>query len=188
MGENKGKKGEMALVITLATVVSHEEDKGHRCDITRHTNTNTADSGADVVLESPKKVVDNLFAIANGSDSNNNHATHNQLAVQADKIIKTRFDNKNTDSKLGVDTVREFIADVRKNPDCAGHVLTGGSGLTAGANKEMKAAQEAYGDKKLIGHISNEGIKNINANYLSNSPQVPQIQEVSIDPDKKDKE
>lgn len=187
MGENKGKKGEMALVITLATVVSHEEDKGHRCDITRHTNTNTADSGADVVLESPKTVVDNLFEIAKGSASSNN-VTHNQLAVKEDKIIKTRFDNKNTESKLGVDTVREFVADVRKNPDCTGHVLTGGSGLTAGAKKEIKAAQEAYGDKKLIGHINNEGIKNINANYLSNNSQVPQIQEVPINPDNKDKE
>ncbi len=105
----------MALVITLATVVSHEEDKGHRCDITRHTNTNTADSGADVVLESPKKFIDNLLQLLLGSDSNNNHASHSQLAVQEDKIIKTRFDNKNTDSKLGVDTMREFIADVRKN-------------------------------------------------------------------------
>lgn len=187
MGDNKGKKGEMALVITLATVVSHEADRGHRCDITRHTNTNTADSGADAVLESPKIVVDNLFAVANGSDSDN-HATHNQLAVKEDKTIKTRFDNKNTESKLAVDTVREFIADIRKNPDCAGHVLTGGSGLTAGGNKEIKAAREAYGDKKLIGYINNEGMKNINANYLSSSSQVPQIQEVTIDLDKKDNE
>jgi hypothetical protein len=46
MSGNKGKNGEMRVLRLLTHIVEAVEN----CDITRHTNTNTADGGADLIL------------------------------------------------------------------------------------------------------------------------------------------
>lgn len=166
MGGNKGKKGEMRLVKTLSNIVSVEEDHNKSCDVTRHTNTNTADSGADAVLESPVSVVTNSLHIANDNGKIQSGAIHGEVRKPlGDRRIKTRFDFKNTKSKLGSDTVRKFGGDIRKNPDCDGHLLVGGEGLTKGGKQEFKSLIDAYGKEKIIAYISNEGFRNIEKNY-----------------------
>ena len=86
---------------------------------------------------------------------------------------KTRIDVKNTDSKLGKDTVIKFGGDVRKNPDCKNHVLLGGKALTKGAQDELTSLQEAYSkDGKKIVHVTNNGLSNIESHYKAlNSPE-----------------
>ncbi|MBE3888624.1 hypothetical protein ACEWAU_22270 [Vibrio parahaemolyticus] len=157
MSTNKGKDGEMRVLRLLSHIVESEEN----CDVTRHTNTNTADGGADLVLEHPKGLLTHLGSIASGSSG----STAPDL-TDADRV-KSRVDVKTTDSKISPDTVTKFGGDIRRNPDCNGHVLTGGSGLSKQAETDFKNLQLAYEEVgKTIIYIPNSGISNLEHHYL----------------------
>lgn len=118
MSANKGKDGEMRALRLLSHIVETEEN----CDVTRHTNTNTADGGADLVLEHPCGLLPHLDNVAEGRDEQSPDLS------EAPRV-KTRIDVKTTESKLSPDTVKKFAGDIRRNPDCDGHVLMGGGRL-----------------------------------------------------------
>lgn len=209
--KNKGRVGETRVIRVITDIMDVEGN----VDFTRHTNTNTADSGADIVIESSEGFMDKLLEIAEpqkteSSDSNNedkdttqNKEPTNSITAEdklqsapssdSDKPVadtnksesqpesnktkstteKTRIDVKNTDSKLGKDTVVKFGGDVRKNPDCKNHVLLGGKALTKGAQDELTSLQEAYSKSgKKIVHVTNNGLSNIESHYKAlNSPE-----------------
>ncbi|MCL8585700.1 hypothetical protein NAB33_15275 [Proteus mirabilis] len=213
--KNKGRVGETRVIRVITDIMDAEGN----VDFTRHTNTNTADGGADIVLEHPEGFIDTLLEIAEpqkteSSDSNNedkdttqNKEPTNSITAEdklqstpssdsdsdSDKPVadinksesqpesnktkstteKTRIDVKNTDSKLGKDTVIKFGGDVRKNPDCKNHVLLGGKALTKGAQDELTSLQEAYSKSgKKIVHVTNNGLSNIESHYKAlNSPE-----------------
>lgn len=208
LNKNKGRVGETRVIRAITDIMDVEGN----VDFTRHTNTNTADGGADIVLEHPEGFIDKLLGIAEpqeteSSDSNNededttqnNESTNSTTAAEeklqstpssdSDKPVadinkpesnntkstteKTRIDVKNTDSKLGKDTVIKFGGDIRKNPDCKNHVLLGGKALTKGAQDELTSLQEAYSrDGIIIVHVTNNGLSNIESHYRAlNSPE-----------------
>jgi len=159
MIKNKGKIGEMRVVRLVSEIVSAED----KCDFTRHTNTNTADGGADVVLEHVPDLHQKLITIASGNDLSTDISCSN-----TSKSVKTRIDVKTTDSKISKDTVVKFGGDIRRNPDCKGHMLLGGAGLTRGAKKEfdkIKHASDEVG--KQVSYVSNEGLANLETHYTS---------------------
>lgn len=59
-GRNKGRSGETRVIRVVTDIMDVEGN----VDFTRHTNTNTADGGADVVLEHPEGFIDKLLEIA----------------------------------------------------------------------------------------------------------------------------
>ena len=156
MSKNKGKNGEMRIAKLLCDISIKEEG----CDFTRHTNTNTADSGADLVFEHPEGFSSYLVSIASGT------VPTTQEGQQLNNIVKTRIDVKTTDNKISPDTVDKFGGDIRKNPDCQGHLLIGGSGMSKEAQKRFKSIQEAAKeDGKIVDYIPNTGINNLEAHY-----------------------
>ncbi|MCG6308492.1 hypothetical protein K6U49_07670 [Vibrio alginolyticus] len=200
--KNKGRVGETRVIRVITDIMDVEGN----VDFTRHTNTNTADGGADIVLEHPEGFIDTLLEIAEpqkteSSDSNNedkdttqNKESTNSITAEdklqstpssdSDKPVadknkpesqpesnktkstteKTRIDVKNTDSKLGKDTVIKFGGDVRKNPDCKNHVLLGGKALTKGAQDELTSLQEAYSkDGKKLCMLPTMGYQTLKA-------------------------
>ena len=76
------------------------------------------------------------------------------------KKMQTRIDVKNENNKITKPVAQKFIADIKKHPDCKGHLLLGDNGLTKGAEDVFREAEENYPDKK-IGYISNEGVQNL---------------------------
>jgi hypothetical protein len=58
--KNKGREGETRVIRTILDIMDVEGN----VDFTRHTNTNTADGGADIVLESPEGYIDKVLEIA----------------------------------------------------------------------------------------------------------------------------
>ncbi|HBV2564901.1 TPA: hypothetical protein MDV13_000289 [Klebsiella pneumoniae] len=158
MSTNKGKDGEMRVLRLITHIVQKEEN----CDVTRHTNTNTADSGADLVLEHPHGFLPHLGSIASGEDNN-------QLPDLSDaKKVKTRIDVKTTESKLGPDVVKKFAGDIRRNPDCDGHVLMGGIDLSDQAKSDFKEIQDTQAEVgKTVVYIPNSGIENLEQHYTA---------------------
>ncbi len=158
MSTNKGKNGEMRALRLLSHIVETEEN----CDVTRHTNTHTADGGADLVLEHPQGLLPHLGNIADGEDS-----SQPPDLSDAPKV-KTRIDVKTTESKLGPDTVKKFAGDIRRNPDCDGHVLMGGVALSGQGEADFKEIQEAQAEVgKTVVYISNTGIDNLEQHYTA---------------------
>lgn len=158
MSSNKGKDGEMRVAKLLCEVSIKEE----KCDFTRPTNTNTADGGADLVLEHPEGFEEKLMSISSGESSSETEANSDAATV------KTRIDVKATDGVISPDTVDKFIGDIRKNPDCKGHALVGGERMSKRANKKFEEAQEAaQEDGKFIAYIPNSGLQNLENHYES---------------------
>ena len=156
MSKNKGKVGEMRVAKLLCEISTKEEN----CDFTRHTNTNTADGGADLVLEHPEGFTTQLLAIAEGTSKAPVELKEEQ------KIVKTRIDVKATESTISPDTVEKFGGDIRKNPDCTGHMLLGGSRLSKGAQKKFEDIQAAAKEGgKTVSYISNNGLKKLEEHY-----------------------
>lgn len=156
MSSNKGKDGEMRALRMLSYIVESEEN----CDVTRHTNTNTADGGADLVLEHAKGLLPHLHSIASGDTS----SEHPDLTGA--ERVKTRVDVKTTDSKISPDTVIKFGGDIRRNPDCDGHVLMGGASLSKQASSDFTELQKAYEEVgKTVVYIPNSGISNLEHHY-----------------------
>lgn len=166
MSSNAGKDGEMALVKVVADIATVEE----RVDFTRTTTTNTADMGADLFISHPSGFIDKIEAIANGSHESSSAATHSKRVVT---LAKTRVDKKTTQQKLHGDTIQKFIGDVHKHPDCEGHALVGGAGLSAPARRAFEQAKSDFdlAGKKLV-YISNFGLTRVGEHYsrlLANS-------------------
>lgn len=141
-------------------LLSHIVETEKNCDITRYTNTNTADGGADLVLEHPQGLLPHLEDIA-ASGKNQQSAE-----LSNDQKVKTRIDVKTTESKLSPDTVKKSAGDIRRNPDCVGHVLMGGSALSNQAKSDFNEIQEAQREVgKIVVYIPNAGIKNLEHHY-----------------------
>lgn len=172
--KNKGRIGETRAIRVITDIMDVEGN----VDFTRHTNTNTADGGADIVLEHPKGFTDKLEKIANQPDTESTIPSSDNLQTTIpintalfevkNNTEKTRIDVKNTDGKLGKDTVIKFGGDIRKNPDCKNHILLGGRDLTKGAKDELNILQKAHAEsgKKII-HITNTGLTKIESHYKS---------------------
>lgn len=156
MSDNKGKDGEMRVL----RVLSHIVEAVDNCDVTRHTNTNTADGGADLVLEHPKGLLSHLEQVAAGTPD------LQTPDLQEAPRVKTRIDVKTTDNKISPDTVIKFGGDIRRNPDCAGHVLMGGKALSPQAEAEFKIIQEAHAEAgREVVYIPNSGVNNLETHY-----------------------
>lgn len=158
MSTNKGKDGEMRALRLLSYIVEAEEN----CDLTRHTNTNTADGGADLILEHPQGLLPHLSSIASGEGNN-------QPPDLSDaQKVKTRIDVKTTESKLGPDIVKKFAGDIRRNPDCDGHVLMEGAALSNQAESNFKEIQDAQAEVgETVVYIPNTGIENLEQHYTA---------------------
>ena len=156
MATNKGKKGETRLIRLVCDIMDAEAST----DFTRHTNTNTADGGADIVLEHPREYYDRLLYVAS-VESRSEPRTSN-LSVR----VKTRIDNKNYNGKIDEVVVNKFGGDIRKNPDCEGHLLAGGEGLTRGGKIALKNLQSAH-PKKRIDYMNESELKKIESHYQS---------------------
>jgi hypothetical protein len=157
MSGNKGKNGEMRVLRLLTHIVEAVEN----CDITRHTNTNTADGGADLILEHPLGLLSHLDQIAN------RHTEHHPSDLEDSPRVKTRIDVKNTSNKISPDIVKKFGGDIRRNPDCIGHALAGGSELSPQAEIDFRVIQEAQREVgKTVVYLPNSGIENLEKYYL----------------------
>lgn len=143
-------------------VLSYIVETVNNCDITRHTNTNTADGGADLVLEHPKGLLSYLAGVA--AETPDLQAPDLQEAPR----VKTRIDVKTTDSKISPDVVIKFGGDIRRNPDCNGHALMGGKELSPQAEEEFKKIQQAQAEVgKEVVYIPNPGVTNLETHYRS---------------------
>lgn len=210
--KNKGRVGETRVIRAITDIMDVEGN----VDFTRHTNTNTADGGADIILEHPEGFIASLLQIAEPTkteslssdgavqDNSQSSDASSESAVDEEKQVtptpqtnsgksedenstetsaqsnktkspteKTRIDVKNTENKLGKDTVIKFGGDVRKNPDCKNHVLLGGKALTKGAREELTSLQDAHSKSgKTIEHVTNDGLTNIEGHYKAlNAPE-----------------
>lgn len=156
MSSNKGKDGEMRVLRLLTHIVESEEE----CDITRHTNTNTADGGADLVFEHPKVLLSRIGNIANDTEE------QEKTDPKDTQRVKTRIDVKTTSEKISPDTVYKFAGDVRRNPDCFGHVLMGGVDLSPLAQTKFNEIQKAQAEVgKCVTYIPNAGIERLEQHY-----------------------
>lgn len=143
-------------------LLSHIVEAVENCDVTRHTNTNTADGGADLIFEHPQGLLLHMAGVANGKDNN-------QLPDLSDAPKeKTRIDVKTTENKLGPDVVKKFAGDIRRNPDCHGHVLMGGSDLSNQAKSDFKEIQDAQAEVgRTVVYIPNSGVENLEQHYAA---------------------
>lgn len=101
------------------TVLSHTVEAVDNCDVARHTNTNTADGGADLVLEHPKGLLSHLEQVAAGTPD------LQTPDFQESPRVKARIDVKTTDSKISPDTVIKFGGDIRRMPRLFGTCANG---------------------------------------------------------------
>lgn len=164
MSSNKGKDGEMKIV-RLSTHIAESEDW---FDFTRHTTTNTADMGADIILRHDEKFLEKMQEIADGKSPSE------PCEIKSLNLVKSRVDVKTTTKSLQKDTITKFISDTRKHPDCKGHILIGGSDMSNPAKKEFKQAQEVFlKERKNLIYISNDGVKRLE-NYYQKAPELPE--------------
>ena len=165
MSNNQGKKGEMVVAVLAASIAYHEDG----IDYTRPSVTNSADMGADLYLRHPKGYLENtLLPMADGSylrlpeDGPKDTESRDSGA----ETQKSRIDVKKTDEKLGKGTVEKFVADIHKHPDCKGHILVGGSGLTKPAEQILARAKDDFQkDGKILAYISEDGLRRVAAHY-----------------------
>ena len=64
-----------------------------------------------------------------------------KIPTSSKKQIKIRVDHKNYDKKISKAVADKFVNDCKKNTNDAEHWLTGGKGLTSGAQKCIDEAQ-----------------------------------------------
>jgi hypothetical protein len=79
---------------------------------------------------------------------------------------RSRVDVKTTNNKLQKDTVKKFVSETRKHPDCQIHIRMGGKDMTGPARKEFHQAQEAFSENgKSLMYINNDGVKKLREHY-----------------------
>ena len=140
-------------VIELISKIG-QQDNSH-VDITRYTTTNTPDNGYDIGLHHTEKHFDEMLKVSSG-----NLSKFSDPKDDCSKKIQTRIDVKNENNKITKPVAEKFVADIKKHPDCEGHLLIGNNGLTKGAEQILSEANEKYSDKK-IDYISNDGVKKL---------------------------
>lgn len=152
MANNKGKKGEMKALELISKMGQIDDSP---VDVTRPTVTNMPDLGLDLGLHHTEQHFDEMLKIAAGEQN-----AFSNPADDHSRKMQTRIDVKNEDSKTNKPQMSKFISDIKKHPDCKGHILMGNDGLTAGAAEVLKEAQENFPEQK-IAYISNTGVKNL---------------------------
>lgn len=146
-----GKEKEMNALILVATAA-----KKYPVEPLRHTTTNTPDSGMDICMVATKKFFQEFISIAKGELSEFSNPQNDNT-----KKIEVRIDAKERSSnKITKPEAEKFIDDMVKHPRKDGHILLGGT-LTKGAASTIEEAQQSYGDKKTIVHISDDEMKNL---------------------------
>ena len=159
MSNNKGKDAELDALILLSNIGKAKNN----VDVTRPSVTNSADLGVDMTLHHPKEFLDEIAKNSNaiyykGHEQNKKNTENKQMV--------TRFDIKNTNNKLQKPLVEKFLGDVKKNPDCEGHVLMGGKGLTGPAKKVLDSSGESLSQAgKSIMYIDNDGVGKLKKKY-----------------------
>jgi hypothetical protein len=160
MSSNKGKDGEMRVIKIVADIAIQEEG----FDFTRPTITNESDMGADLMIRSSQQSLNRMLHIAAGTVQSTNECT----TERSKKAIESRVDVKTTQSKLQTDTIEKFVADVHKHPKSTGHILMGGSSLTAPAQRKFDQYQAEFEQKgKILAYISNDGISRLESGYAN---------------------
>ena len=149
---NQGKKGEMQVTELISQMGQLNNSP---VDFVRYTTTNTPDNGHDIGVHHTEKNFDEMMAISNG-----NLSEFSSPKEDESNRMKTRIDVKNENNKITKPVAEKFIADIKKHPDCKGHLLLGDNGLTKGAENVFHEAEKNYPDKK-IGYISNKGIQKL---------------------------
>lgn len=156
MSSNKGKDGEMKAARMLTYIGESENN----IDFIRHTPTNMPDMGADLILMHPSDFLPKLEQISKGEPSS--QLVESTSTNQA----KSRIDVKATNNKIHIDTVKKFVSDIRKHPDCQGHILMGGKDMSEPAKKEFHQAQKVFSEEdKTLMYINNAGCKRIEKHY-----------------------
>ena len=136
-------------------LISRMGQNDDRVDFVRHARTNTPDNGHDIGLYHTEKHFDEMIKISNGELSEFSDPQND-----SSKEIQTRIDVKNENNKITKPVAEKFVGDIKKHPDCDGHLLMGNNGLTKGAEQVLNAAQQDYPNKK-INYISNNGVKKL---------------------------
>jgi len=159
MSSNKGKDGELKVIILAANIGLVRDG----VDVTRPTTTNTADQGADLFITHPSGFLNEFAEVAGSTLPSTQRAPTNKEGAASEK---SRFDVKTTDSKLQKDTVEKFIGDCHNHPTCTGHILLGGSDLTGPAKRKFEAAQNRFSSSgKILLYVKNEGIRKLEGHY-----------------------
>lgn len=148
MGKNKGKIGEAKTARTLTKIAEIEDT----VDFTKPSFTNAPDNGVDFELKAPHNIAEKLNGIIKENPKIPNLSN-------ADIII--RIDNKDYEGKIGKPVADKFVKDVDKNPGYAEHWMTGGGGLTKGANEAFEKSDG------VVRYYSQENIEKID-NYYQN--------------------
>ena len=161
MSSNKGKDGELQVLILVANIGIVRDG----VDVTRPTTTNTADQGADLFITHLPGFL-NEFAEVSGSDFPSTQSS--SPITKGAGSEKSRVDVKTTDDKLQKDTVEKFIEDCHNHPNCKGHILMGGLNLTGPAKREFQAAQNRFSSSgKILLYVKNDGVQKLEAHYRS---------------------
>ena len=149
--KNKGRKGERNLIEKL---LFSAERAGEDVDFRKPTYTNEPDDGLDIEMKAPHNFGEKLEAIVNNDDVPPSSTTN----------IDIRIDHKNYQDKIGKPIVAKFIDDCEKNPNDSEHWLTGGKGLTAPAQKELKKSEH------VTRYFSNDDLNKIEQ-YFENEAE-----------------
>lgn len=140
----KGKKGEAILAITLAKITQVEEN----FEFKKPTYTNAPDDGLDFAVKMPHNFHEKLDAIIQNKD---------EIPSTSSTEVEVRIDNKDYAGKISKPIVDKFINDCEKHPDMAEHWMTGGKGLTKGAEKALNGSDYVtrYYSKEDLNTIDN---------------------------------
>ncbi|HHE3508035.1 TPA: hypothetical protein ACPDKD_001355 [Pasteurella multocida] len=151
--EKKGKDKELEVTSTLSRLAINNPNS----DLIRPSTTNTADGGADVILEHTRNNLDEMLNIAKGTIDDFSSPQNDNTPK-----IRTRIDVKAYENrKIPKNIAEKFIGDIKLNPDCNAHLLMGGDGLTKGAQEVIDNAKTQLPEEKIIEVIDNEGIKRL---------------------------
>lgn len=128
--KNKGRKGERNF---LENVIFKMQRNGEDIDYRKPTYTNEPDNGLDYEIKAPHNTGERLEAISEQKEF---------IPPPSKRKINIRVDHKNYNRKIDKPTAEKFVEDIQKNPNDDEHWLTGGYGLTKGAQKIINLAQE----------------------------------------------
>ncbi|HED4455614.1 TPA: hypothetical protein R4345_001783, partial [Pasteurella multocida] len=146
-------------------------------DLIRPSTTNTADGGADLILEHTTNNLDEMLSISKGTIDDFSSPQNDNSPK-----IKTRIDVKAYENrKIPKSVAEKFIGDIKLNPDCDAHLLMGGDGLTKGAQEVIDNARTQLPERKRVELIDNEGIKNLNRLALLKANQRSNLSDTSKD-------
>jgi hypothetical protein len=148
---NIGKVGEAKMAQTLGKMAEVED----KVDFTKPSFTNAPDNGVDFELQCPHNYPKKIDQIIEDGKSEQKLSKKN---------IKIRIDHKEYKGKIGKATAEKFVKDCDKNDENYDeHWITGGKGLTKGAEKVLEEANKDY----VCSYYSQEEINKINNFYIN---------------------